>query len=238
MAQIDARYGQAEHEAYGKSHRGKPDADFVGNERLTYVHTDQSGTPRLATNTKQAVVWRWEVDAFGAGQPSAGNAAATHDFDGDDQDIGQHGISPLVTINLRFPGQYFDQETGLHYNWSRYYNPKIGRYLTSDLAGLRGGLNTYLYAAANPLYFVDFTGLCQDCCTTLAQADGSPALPDISPSDPKSCAEHSPTWQTCISCCQAQAQRSVTGAVDVDACKIECSRREPPFPDDPYAGQL
>jgi RHS repeat-associated protein len=64
-----------------------------------------------------------------------------------------------VPNNLRYDGQYFDQETGLHYNGARYYDPKIGRYISSDPIGLRGGLNTYLYARANPLRYIDPLGL-------------------------------------------------------------------------------
>jgi RHS repeat-associated protein len=54
---------------------------------------------------------------------------------------------------------YADSETGLYYNWNRYYDPEIGRYISSDPIGLRGGLNTYLYARATPLRYIDPTGL-------------------------------------------------------------------------------
>jgi RHS repeat-associated protein len=57
------------------------------------------------------------------------------------------------------PGQYYDQETGLHYNYFRYYDPSTGRYITSDPLGLDGGLNTFGYVGQNPLVFVDPKGL-------------------------------------------------------------------------------
>ena len=64
-----------------------------------------------------------------------------------------------ITNNLRFPGQYFDVETGLHYNYYRDYNPVIGRYIESDPIGLLGGINPFLYALDNPGIFVDPFGL-------------------------------------------------------------------------------
>ncbi len=123
------------------------DYDLTGEgaqtAELIYVHSDHLSTPRLATNDTQTVVWRWAGEAFG-------NTTPNEDPDGD-------GIA--TTVNLRFPGQYFDQETGLHYNWNRYYDPGKGRYVTSDPIGLDGGLNTYTYVDDNPLQFFDRDGL-------------------------------------------------------------------------------
>ena len=62
-------------------------------------------------------------------------------------------------MELRFPGQVYDSETQLHYNWNRYYDPRIGRYITSDPIGLEGGLNTFGYVGGNPGKYTDSTGL-------------------------------------------------------------------------------
>jgi RHS repeat-associated protein len=110
---------------------------------LYYVHNDHLGTPQALTDQAGAVVWRATYDPFG-------QATVNEDPDGD-------GIP--VKNNKRYAGQYFDSETGLHYNWHRYYDPRVGRYISSDPIGLRGGLNTYLYAHANPLRYTDPFGL-------------------------------------------------------------------------------
>ena len=106
------------------------------------VHTDHLGTPKALTNALN-VVWQAQHTPFGSAQ-------VNEDPDGD-------GLSQ--TLNVRFPGQYFDAESGLHYNYFRYYDPSTGRYFRSDPIGLEGGINTYLYANANPERYVDLRGL-------------------------------------------------------------------------------
>jgi RHS repeat-associated protein len=112
----------------------------TATETLYYLHTDHEGTPRVATDSNQAVVWRWEGKAFGDTAPTG-----------------------TATINLRYAGQYYDAESGLFYNWRRYYDPKLGRYLTSDPLGLFAGPNTYAYVSNNPLRWTDPTGLAYFC---------------------------------------------------------------------------
>ncbi|GEM_PF-973907 len=129
-------------------------------EELSYLHSDHLNTPRLATNSTQTVVWRFESEAFGTGKPDT-------DPDADDT---------KTNIRLRFPGQYGDGETGLYYNINRYYDPKIGRYITADRMGPAWHvqrylsnlgapgeppleLNSYVYTANNPLRWIDPTGL-------------------------------------------------------------------------------
>jgi RHS repeat-associated protein len=107
------------------------------------VQTDHLGSPFQVRTLAGQVVWRWESEAFGRTPPN-------EDVDGDGNKL---------TLNLRFPGQYFDRESGLHYNWHRYYSPRLGRYVQVDPIGIAGGLNVYEYARSNPLSYTDPLGL-------------------------------------------------------------------------------
>ena len=67
-----------------------------------------------------------------------------------------------IIFNLRFPGQYYDKDSGQFYNHNRYYNPELGRYMEPDPIGLEGGLNMFAYAGSNPVMNVDPSGLSYD----------------------------------------------------------------------------
>jgi RHS repeat-associated protein len=74
----------------------------------------------------------------------------------------QNGITLLyqrLRMDLRFSGQQYDVETGLHYNYFRDYEPGTGRYLQPDPIGLAGGINLYQYVGGNALRYVDPYGL-------------------------------------------------------------------------------
>ena len=116
-----------------------------GQDKLLYLEVDHLNTPRIARDQQKRVVWRWDSDAFGSTAPN-------EDPDGD-------GIK--TTINLRFAGQYFDAESGLHYNWHRYYDPQTGRYTQPDPIGVEGGggVNPYAYVGGNPIGYTDPEGL-------------------------------------------------------------------------------
>ncbi|HBP5268320.1 TPA: RHS repeat protein, partial [Pseudomonas aeruginosa] len=146
--------GEAEHDGSGRKLRARYylwldslplatiDADYdaqgkVGNPTLLYLHGDHLDTPRLATDASGQIAWQWQSDAFGRGEALSQGS---------------------TQVNLRFPGQYYDAESGLHYNYFRDYDPQTGRYVESDPIGLRGGLNTYGYVMGNPLRYIDPTG--------------------------------------------------------------------------------
>ena len=104
---------------------------------LVFIHNDHLGTPQAITDQTQAVVWQGRYKPFG----EVAETMAT------------------VGNTARFPGQYLDEESGLHYNYFRDYDPSTGRYMQSDPLGLLGGLNTYGYALLNPISYTDPLGL-------------------------------------------------------------------------------
>ncbi|HEL7731454.1 TPA: RHS repeat-associated core domain-containing protein, partial [Stenotrophomonas maltophilia] len=107
------------------------------NGQLNFVHTDHLGRPDFVSSPQQATVWKAYNYAYG-------------------RSVQQDDIGGL---NIGFPGQYYDAESGLWYNGFRDYDASIARYVQSDPIGLAGGLNTYAYAAANPIQRTDPLGL-------------------------------------------------------------------------------
>jgi RHS repeat-associated protein len=107
------------------------------SEQTFYYHNDHLGTPQRMTDANGNIVWAADYKPFG-------RVTITVE---------------TIENNLRFSGQYKDAETGLHYNTHRYYDPAIGRYLTSDPIGLEGGINPYAYVANNPVILIDPYGL-------------------------------------------------------------------------------
>jgi RHS repeat-associated protein len=116
----------------------------VAQGALAFIHTDHLNTPRLVADATGTTVWRWDqAEPFG-------NNPADEDPDGN---------SVAFDLPLRLPGQRYDAETALHYNYYRDYDSSLGRYAESDPIGLAGGLNTYAYVTGYPLAYSDERGL-------------------------------------------------------------------------------
>jgi RHS repeat-associated protein len=109
---------------------------------VNYVHADHLNTPRAVANSSGTVIWAWAFkgNPFGEQQPTSSSG---------------------YTLNLRLPGQYFDEESGLSDNLNRSFDPTVGRYSQSDPLGLLAGMSTFAYTSNNPMAMTDPLGLWQ-----------------------------------------------------------------------------
>ena len=103
-----------------------------------YVHTDHLGRPVRMTSPSGGISWWAVYSAFGA----------------------VHATGGALSQDMRFPGQWFQIETGLAYNWNRHYDATLGRYVQPDPIGYAGGRSLYGYVGGNPLSLIDPTGRC------------------------------------------------------------------------------
>jgi RHS repeat-associated protein len=111
---------------------------LIKDDKIHHYHLDHLGTPQEITDDSGDIVWQAHYKAYGQ--------------------LAGFADKPRISNPLRFQGQYFDSETGLHYNRHRYYDPSVGRFIHQDPVGLLGGTNNYRYAP-NPVGWVDPLGL-------------------------------------------------------------------------------
>jgi RHS repeat-associated protein len=156
------------------------------NSRLAYLHTDHLGAVVKATDDNQNLVWDAVRRPFGS----------------------RSLITAQIEMPLGFPGQYYDEESGVYYNYFRTYDPSMGRYLESDPIGLEGGLNIYTYVRGNPINRIDPEGLKDGCSTGMApDANGicHPTTWRDPPCVSSDCAFYSPTTNcSCTLDCMAK----------------------------------
>jgi RHS repeat-associated protein len=158
----------------------------AGPAGIFYVHADHLGTPKVVTDAAQGIAWAADYLPYGQAQVTA----------------------EAVRLNVRFPGQYFDAETGLHYNYFRDYDSAAGRYVESDPMGLLDGPNTYSYVRGNPLTFVDPRGL------QIAVPVPLPPPPGASPGQGTQPREPAPFWPKPIRDLFDNIERSENASVD------------------------
>jgi RHS repeat-associated protein len=116
----------------------KLDADSL---HVSVFVTDHAGTPRKLINQWGETVWEAGADDWGA--------------------VARERKWSTTTQPIRFQGQWLDEESGFYYNRFRYYDPRMGRYITQDPIGLAGGMNLYGYVHGNPISYIDPLGLAE-----------------------------------------------------------------------------
>ena len=154
-----------------------------------YYITDHLGAPQIITDDAGSVVWQAEYLPFGKVNISVAN----------------------IENNLRFPGQYYDAETGLHYNWNRYYSPETGRYIAADPIGLDGGINLYAYVGGDPVNGFDPEGLYTEIIIWQPVGHGSSSFGHVSSNvNDKNYSWGPNGWDTRYPCASDYAKRQET----------------------------
>jgi RHS repeat-associated protein len=167
-----AEQSEAEYTEYVFSGGGyKPLCRFNGDGFQSY-HTDTLGTPQEIVDDVEGIVWSASYDVYGRIRDLPVSEGQSH---------------------LRFPGQYEDVETGLFYNFNRYYDPDTGRYITKDPIGLVGGINPYGYAN-NPVNWADPLGLAPEYYPLDQLGRPTGAFAEITPSDLRPTGSSPPTF--------------------------------------------
>ncbi|HEM7809814.1 RHS repeat domain-containing protein [Burkholderia multivorans] len=138
----EVRTGRTSHEDRAVTYVPHPDHDgpltrLADGQAWHYV-TDHLGTPQELYDEQREVVWAADLSAYGRTA---------------------RWLTRVVDNPIRFPGQYRDEESGLHYNRFRYYDPMVGRYINQDPIGLAGGFNNYTYSDSQPSCSIDSLGL-------------------------------------------------------------------------------
>jgi len=140
MADNDGKYDIALDPLWNGEY--EQEAEPFGKDEIAFYQCDHLGTPQELTDHEGKVAWSAQYKAWGQAKQAISEAA----------------YKAGIRNPIRFQGQYFDEETGLHYNRHRYYDPLSGRFVSKDPIGLLGGFNTHTYAP-NPVQWIDPLGL-------------------------------------------------------------------------------
>jgi RHS repeat-associated protein len=196
----------------------------VLNGNVYAVHSDHLHTPRKLTNGDGQAVWQWAYSAFGEDKPTVARSR----FANLDRTPNPGTTNmPDVKFNLRNPGQYADEESGLFYNGFRTYIPILGRYTQADPIGLDGGWNRFSYVEGNPLSNVDPEGLqVRPRPGPAPGPGGAPGLPGLRPVDPTepygpkfTPTPFVPSWRDLFPASTSALQTN-------EECKADCDAKE------------